>query len=141
MRSVARSRLVYGEDERVGAWVVEHIGYALGGGPYAAIGLERSELVGGVVYTNYSGGGSIAANIAGIGRGWITRPFIRAAFAYPFIQLGVRRLSVYVAQNNRVSQDFVQRLGFQLESIMERAMETDNVLVYRMFSEDCKWLR
>lgn len=121
--------------------MVKRLGYSLGGGPYAAIGLERDELVGGVVYTNYAGGGSIAASIVGIGTGWITRPFIRAAFAYPFLQLGVRRLSVYVAERNRISQGFVERLGFTLESVMERAMPDDDMRVYRMFSEDCTWLR
>jgi RimJ/RimL family protein N-acetyltransferase len=122
-------------------WVVRRLGYALGGGPYCAIGLERGfDLIGGVVYTNYCGG-SIAANIAGTGTGWITRPFIRAAFAYPFMQLRVRRLSVFVAKRNVISRKFVERLGFELESTMERATEDDDMLIYRMFNEDCLWLR
>lgn len=133
-------RILYGQDERVVKWVEKGLGMQLGSSPYVGIGLEQEELIGGIAYTNYSGGGSIALSIYGAYPGWITRGFIRAGFAYPFIQLSVRRVSAYVACTNVRSQRFVESLGFELESIMERAIPDDDVRVYRMFKENCRWL-
>ena len=73
--------------------------------------LENGRIVGGVVYTMYTGNG-IMMNVAGGYKGWINRAFIRAAFAYPFKQLGCTRVSGLVRVDNFAAQKFDERLGF-----------------------------
>jgi RimJ/RimL family protein N-acetyltransferase len=107
-------------------------------GSYRAIGLEQGgKLIGGALYTQYCGG-AISISVAG-NKGWLTRSFLRAAFAYPFIQLGLRRVTAYVASRNMASRRLTESVGFVQESIMERAGKDDDYIVYRLFREDCKW--
>lgn len=131
--------LIFGEDKRVGDWVVQRIPRGTRwNGEYVAFGLERhGELVAGVVYTDCSGA-NITANIAVAGR--LSKDFFRVAFGYPFNQLKRRRLTVYVDDSNHRSLNFVENLGFTRESVMERAHPNGDVIVYRMFKEDCKWV-
>lgn len=108
-------------------------------GTYRAIGLEQGgRLIGGAVFSNYCGG-SISISVAG-NPGWLTRAFLRAAFAYPFRQLCIRRVTAYVASRNVVSQRLTEGVGFVRESVMERGLADDDLIVYRMFNEDCRWI-
>ena len=131
--------ILYGADEDVGKWVQQRIGLPMAG-TYRAIGLTWNDgtIIGGAVYSNYCGGG-ISIAVAGV-TGWLTRRFIRAALAYPFLQLKVRRLTAYVATRNTTSQRLIEGVGFTRESVMERGLVDDDLIVYRMFNEDCKWI-
>lgn len=134
-----RSELVFGQDEFVSEWVESRIGSQLGR-PSVAIGIKRGILIGGVMYTHYSNGGSISAHIAGSGR-WLTRPFLKAMFRYPFLQLKVRRITCYIAEDNAASIRLCEHLGFIRESTMQRATAMGDVFIYRLFKEDCRYLR
>lgn len=136
----APSELVFGEDERVSQWVEARINFGLGR-PSTAIGLQRDgEIIAGVMYTHYSEAGSICAHIAGHGH-WCTRQFLRTIFSYPFVQLRVRRITCYIESRNLKSRKLCEHLGFTIESLMERATRTDDVLIYRLFKEDCRWVK
>lgn len=130
---------MYGQDQRIGEWARELSDERrLWNAGYRAIGLQRNGiLIAGVAYTDYYGG-SIAGHITATAP--LTRPFVRALFAYPFLQLKCRRFSAWVPARKRHVQHFVERLGFTYESRMERALLDDDVLVYRMFPTDCRWL-
>lgn len=92
-------------------------------------------------YTDYLPGGSISGHISAIpGKRWLTRPFLRVMFLYPFMQLKVRRLNAFVPASNAPLRRFLKHLGFTLEHRMERMLENDDVLIYRMYREDCRWL-
>jgi RimJ/RimL family protein N-acetyltransferase len=136
----APSELLFGEDERVAQWVESRVGFGLGR-PATAIGLQRQgKIIAGVMYTHYSERGSISAHIAGEGH-WCSRRFLHTIFYYPFRQLKVRRITCYVESRHYKSRALCEHLGFTLESLMERATATDDVLIYRLFNEDCKWVK
>lgn len=103
--------------------------------------LENGRIVGGVVYTMYTGNG-IMMNVAGGYKGWINRAFIRAAFAYPFKQLGCTRVSGLVRVDNFAAQKFDERLGFKREGVIRRGDDDGtDLIMYGMLREECKWIK
>ena len=103
--------------------------------------LENGRIVGGVVYTMYTGNG-IMMNVAGGYKGWINRAFLRAAFAYPFKQLGCTRVSGLVRVDNFAAQKFDERLGFKREGLVRRGDDDGtDLIMYGMLREECKWIK
>lgn len=134
-------RLVLDQRERVGEFVKALLPYVESWGEwYAAIGLESDgDLVSGVVYNFYTGP-DIAMHVVGVGPTWLSRSYLRAAFKYPFVQLGCRRVTGYVPASNSRAQRFDEHLGFQREGLLRHALPDDDVIVYGMLREECRWL-
>lgn len=109
-------------------------------GTTIGIGWEKNgELVAGVAYADWNGP-NIVCHIASDGsKRWLTRYYLWAIFDYPFNQLQCKRITVCVGQGNSNSRRFVEHLGFELETTLRSAHPTGDLLVYRMFSESCKW--
>ena len=126
---------------RIADFVSEQIGYGNSKhGNFVAVGLEDDgKLIAGVVYSDFNGS-NITAGIAGIGKQWLTRGFLHFIFYYPFCQAGASRITACVETNNLQSQRFVEKLGFELEFSMKRAGRFGDLLIYRMFREDCRYL-
>lgn len=135
-------RLIFGESQRVAEWVRRQTGGNLWDGQFVAIGLEQGgEIIAGLGFNSYIPGGSVSGHIAAIpGRRWITRPFLRALFMYPFMQLKVQRFNAFLPAKNAAVIRFAEHLGFTFEHRMPRMLVNDDVLIYRMFREDCQWL-
>lgn len=137
-------KLVLDQRERCGEWARERIPHVPSWGDwYQAIGLEREgELVAVVVY-NCMSECDIAMHIAAVpGRRWMTRQFLRAAFRYPFIQLGCRRVSGFVPVTNLDAQRFDEHLGFVREGLMREALPNgEDVIVYGMLERESRWHR
>lgn len=103
--------------------------------------LENGRIIGGVVYTMYTGNG-IMMNVAGGYKGWINRAFLRAAFAYPFKQLGCTRVSGLVRADNYAAQQFDERLGFKREGLVRHGDDDGtDLIMYGMLREECKWIK
>lgn len=103
--------------------------------------LENGKIVGGVVYTMYTGTG-IMMNVAGGYKGWINREFLHVAFSYPFKQLGCTRVSGLVRVDNPVAQDFDERLGFKREGLIRKGDDDGmDLIMYGMLREECKWIK
>jgi RimJ/RimL family protein N-acetyltransferase len=97
-------------------------------------------ICGGVVYSNWNGF-DIETSIALSERFRLTRPMLRAIFAYPFQQLGASRMTARIECTNERSKTFVQRLGFSLEATLSEACKAGDLLIYRMFRRDCGWIK
>ena len=125
--------------QRIADFVSEKIGYGRKTDNFTAIGLESDgKLVAGVIYSDFNGS-NITAGIAGEGN-WLIREFLWFMFYYPFMQAGASRITACVETNNLQSQRFVEKLGFELEFSMKRAGRFGDLLIYRMFRENCKYL-
>jgi RimJ/RimL family protein N-acetyltransferase len=127
-----------------GQWVAGEIG-KLWHGPSAgrAIGWISDEgvLVAGVSFTNFDGVNVWLDCAAQPKTRWLNRRGLWAIFHYVFEQLGCVRCSVAIPENNEKSRKLVEGAGFKLEARLERAApEGTDMLVYRMFREECKWL-
>ena len=123
-------------------WIAERIGDHGNFGPATrGIGwLNAGAIVAGVAYAEWNGR-NVVCHIASDGsRRWATRAYLRTIFDYPFNQLAVERITCPVGEGNRESRRFVQHLGFTLETTLEQAHPTGDLLVYRMWKGDCKWI-
>lgn len=108
-----------------------------------AIGLEKDgELIAGVVYDYYTGT-NICMHIAALpGRRWLNREFLWFMFHYPFVQLGVKRLTGIIPESNKESVRFAQGLhGSKLEARLKGAHPDGDMLIFVMFKDDCKYLK
>ncbi len=122
-------------------WVAKQTAEFGNFGTDAGIGwLRHGQLIAGVAYAEWSGP-NVVCHIASDGsRRWLTREYLWTIFHYPFVQLNCKRITVCVGQGNSDSRRFVQHLGFALEATLEAAHPTGDLLVYRMWKKDCKWL-
>jgi RimJ/RimL family protein N-acetyltransferase len=107
-----------------------------------AIGITRDgEISGVVVFDNFTVG-SCCVSVASDGsRRWITRELLIRVFAYPFIQLGYRRLTALVAASNADSLNFCRAFGWTREGVLRRgAPDGDDLVVFGMLREECRYL-
>lgn len=74
------------------------------------------------------------------GKRWASRTFLREAFAYPFIQLGLKRLTALVPARNTDALTLDLRLGFQMEGRMAEATDNDDLVVLGMLRRNCIWI-
>ena len=107
-----------------------------------AIGLRRDgDLVAAAVYEGFNGQ-NIWAHLAGLpGRRWMTRDFLRAGFAYPFLVCGVQRLSGYVNASNTEARRLNEHFGYRVETVLSGAAhDGGDVLIYVMWRKDCRYV-
>ena len=102
---------------------------------------EAGEIEGGCVFTGYDGVG-VVLHSAGSSPAWLNRTFLRVVFSYPFIQLGCRRLTTLVREDNEHAQKIALKAGFKYEGLL-RGAEPDGcgLLVYGMLIDECRWIK
>jgi RimJ/RimL family protein N-acetyltransferase len=106
------------------------------------IGLRKDgELVAGVIYEGFNGP-NVWMHVAAVpGRSWLNRSYLTACFAYPFIQLGVERVSGYVYASNLDARRFDEHLGFEEEARLKGAApDGGDVIIYVMWKEGCRYV-
>ena len=124
----------------VGPWVCEKAGGTWTPGRGQAIGkVVDGRLVAGVLYEDWNGA-NIVCHIRGDGN-WACRKFLNVIFDYPFNQIKAQRITAPVSSLNAKSINLVERMGFTLESTLARATPGGDLRLYRMFPEDCKFLK
>ena len=106
------------------------------------IGLRKDgELVAAAVYEGFNGQ-NMWVHLAGVpGRRWMTRDFLRAGFAYPFLVCGVQRLSGYVNSSNLAARRLDEHFGYRVEATLKGAApDGGDVLIYVMWRKDCRYV-
>lgn len=133
--------IICNQDARVSAFVSQQIGVEEWSN-CRSIGLEKNgELVAGIVYDYYTGT-NICMHIAVKGKRCMTKEFLWFMFYYPFVQLGVNRLTGIIPESNKESVRFAQGLhGAKLEARLKDAHPDGDMLIFVMFKDDCKYLR
>jgi RimJ/RimL family protein N-acetyltransferase len=133
-------RIITGADAELGQWIGERLGMALGAG--AALGFaEHGRLVGAIHYTNFTQPwATTEMSIYAASPHWATRRTLHAAFSYPFLQIGSRRVGATIAAENRHAREFVERVGFRLEGVARNAWQSGDACIYGMTRLECRWL-
>lgn len=122
------------------SWVAQHMRRGEGYGLSQGIGwLKNGCLVAGVVYNEYNHV-NINMHVASVGKSWLTREFLWAAFDYPFNQCKVKRITAFIEDENKAAIRFDEHLGFKYETRMKDAYVNGDTLLYVMRREDCRWL-
>jgi RimJ/RimL family protein N-acetyltransferase len=74
------------------------------------------------------------------GKRWLNRAYLRACFAYPFVQLGCRRITGMVAADNEAALRLDFHLGFEYETQLKDALPSGDLLLLVMWREKCRWI-
>jgi hypothetical protein len=106
----------------------------------ANVGPDGSKLLGGVIYTDYTGA-SVQMHMAGFSPQWMTREFLWMAFDYPFNQLECKKVFGQVPETNTRALEIDQRLGFKIVAKIEDVFPDGACYVLALAREDCRWLK
>lgn len=120
---MSTSRLIFDDKERVGSWVADQVEYLAPWGGYYAMGLElNGEIVSGTVIQSWT-----ETNVVSYFA--VARPtkLLRALFDhtvfYTFAQLGMKRMTAFVASDNEKSLRLTSRIGFVDEGVLRGAQD------------------
>lgn len=136
------AKLIYGEEGRLLPWAAERIGVQQFRRDAYAIGLERDgEVVAVVVFDTFSDC-DCNIHIASDGTSrWMNRALLAATFAYPFLQLGFRRITGLVAEDNQQALALNEHLGFQREGYHpEGAGEGVAMITMGLLKKNCRFI-
>ncbi len=133
-------RTVYADGPAMVRWAQERLGVSFG--PLAqAIGLERDGAIIAVeVFHRFSDWDCEMSIVAAPNWGGPTRDFLRRIFAFPFVQLGLERVSASVALDNVTVLRWMIRLGFRQEGMAYRLPPAVHVLRFGMLRTECRWV-
>lgn len=135
------SKLIYGQENRLLPWAEEKTGVEYRRDAYT-IGLEKNgDLVAVVVYDSF---GKTDANmhIASDGtRAWMNKELLVSAFAYPFIQLGLLRVTGLVPADNEIALRFDEHIGFVREGYHPKAgPDGKDLISLGLLRENCRFI-
>lgn len=135
------TRLIYGDEGRLLPWAAGRVGLIKFRRDAYTIGLERDGgLVAVVVYDNFSDT-DVNMHIASDGsRSWMNKELLVSAFAYPFIQLRLNRVTGMVPARNSAALAFDEHLGFVREGYHPKAAHGDDIVSLGMLRENCRFI-
>lgn len=123
----------------VGPWVCERAGGQWIKGRGTAIGkISNGKLVAGVLYEDFNGT-NIVCHIA-VEQNSLDREFLGLIHQYPFIQLGVKRVTGLVSSANKKALKLDLKLGFEVEAVLKGACSDGDMIVLVLWKENCRYL-
>lgn len=139
-------RMLYGQSKLVKDFVCTHIkdfDKDLPEGMYEGIGIvQDGKLIAGAIFSEYRPPVDIREAFASISPTWATKVTLKHLFAYPFVHLNVLRMSAIIGENNVVSRELTERLGFKEEGRCRKSMDDgSDAIIYGMLKEECPWIR
>jgi L-amino acid N-acyltransferase YncA len=72
---------------------------------------------------------------------WLTRAFLREAFAYPFLQCGLRRITGLVSASNKDAMRFDLHLGFRIEGVCREGAPDGDLFILGMLRRECRFIQ
>lgn len=106
------------------------------------INAEKEELAGAFMFERYTGvGGSAYLHwAAGDDRRWLNRTVMNIVAVYAFVQLGVERVFGEVRASDTYVRKIDERLGFKEMAILPGYFPDDDLVVYSITKQECRWL-
>lgn len=104
--------------------------------------VERDTLLGGCIYKDFTGA-SITVHVGSFEPNWANRDLLWVMSAYPFLQLGCKKVFAPVPAWNEDSIKFTKHFGFREETrIKDVYPEADgDSIVFAIRAEECRWLK
>ena len=131
---------IYDDQERLISWASEVIGFT----PRPDVqhmGWQENGVLRAVVLWDGFSECDCNIHIASDGTGrWLRRPFLRAAFAHPFAQWNLRRVTALVPSKNTAALRFDLHLGFKREGVIRHALPDDDITILGLLREDCRFI-
>lgn len=128
----------------IGEWVSERVtstGEIGFNGDYNALGVVNNDsLIAGVVYHDYHPiYRTICIQLCCDDPHWASRRTIERLGNYPFIELGVNRVTALVNSNNTRGIRLAKGVGFKEEARLEKAAGDQDIIVFRLFRDE--WIK
>lgn len=135
------SNLIYGHEDRLLPWAQERIGVSFRRDAYT-LGLEKNGALVAVVVFDSFGETDCSMHIASDGtKAWMNKALLVSAFAYPFTQLGLLRVTGLVPADNETALAFDENLGFVREGYHPKAGPGGKDLVsLGLLKENCRFV-
>lgn len=135
------TRVIYGEEDRLLRWAQERIGVIFRPDAYT-IGLERNGQIAATVVFDTFSETDCCMHIASDGtRAWMSKELLLRAFAYPFTQLGLPRVTGLVPADNEDALRFDEHLGFVREGYHPKAGPGGKDLIsLGLLRENCRFI-
>ena len=132
--------LVYDRQEELLNWAALRLGLGFHSDA-CGIGWEDDEGIRAVVVYDRHSSVDCCMHIASDGsRRWMTKQFLYAAFAHPFIQWGYRRITGLVAEENTAALKFDSHIGFKHEGVIRNGTPNGNLIVLGLLREECRFI-
>lgn len=129
----------FGQDEAWCAWVSGRVGVPCVGIAFGLVDDEGNPVMG-AVYSSPSET-NIFIDIAAASPAWATRDHIRGFMAYPFLQLGLKRMTCLIAKGNKRCRKLAEGLGFRLEGVHHDILPSGTGISYGLSRKDAeRWL-
>lgn len=93
-----------------------------------------------VVYTRFSTHNCEMSIATDGSRKWATREFLRQCYRYPFIQMGLCRVTGVVEDGNERALRLNRALGHVEEARLKAWFGDKDGIVFRLLKDECKWL-
>jgi len=133
--------MLIGDVDLVGNWVVNRTGSAMPRSGATAIGLmQDGKIAAGVLYEDFTQA-SIHATIAVDHGTVLSRDFVFAIFDYPFNQLVVEKILVYVNTANKESMRLAEHFGFVEEARVKGVFLDGDQVIYSITKDQCHLLK
>lgn len=139
--------IIYGADEAVCEWVSLNLGSKNMFGKARGLAVVKdNKVIAGVVYNNYTtdinnNPLNIEMSIFSIDKSWATRQNLKELFAYPFIQLGLKRVTATSSVNAEGVNIFLQKLGFTREGLHRNAyVDGSDAYSWGLLKQECRWI-
>ena len=137
------TQLIFDRDEELATWAeTQYPDCAPLARPLTSIGIASSEgeIIGVAIYHNFRHTDVEVTFITATQR-WATLGNVRALLHYPFIQLGVQRMTAITSKSNKKARKLLRGLGFLLEGTHPYAAKGKTACTYGLYSDNAKrWL-
>lgn len=113
------TQIILGEDEELVQWAETRFpDFAPVARPLTAIGFAASsgDILGVAIYNNFRQH-DVECSIVTATPRWATPGNIRVIFNYPFVQLGVKRMTAITSKSNKRCRKLLEGVGFRLEGV------------------------
>lgn len=120
-------------------WLNKRVGVPWSADFRALARVVDKKIVGVVGYEGFTGR-AVRMHMAGEGKNWINREFLRTAFRYPFVTLGLPMVFGVIPSGNKAALELDRKLGFTELMYVEGAHPDGGLHFMQMKREDCRFL-
>lgn len=101
---------------------------------------QTGKILGVVIFSRFTTG-NCEITVASMGPGFITKSFAYAVAIYAFEQIASRRVTAFIAVDNKKSLSLAQQLGFRIEGTVKEWFPNSDAYILGLLRRDCKWIK
>lgn len=132
-------RIVRGTNDQTATWG-SHFGWEVGRRAASIALLKDEELAWVTAFDDYRGSDIQIHTAKAREQRFLPRAYVKAVFAYPFVELGCERLTAPVGAWNIQAVRFVQSCGFEYEASLSRASRGHDLLFFVLWRDKCRFI-